>query len=293
MSSKVSDFLHELIHSLTKSEKRYFKLLSSRHTIGEENNYILLFDFIDKQEIYDEMELKLHFKGESFLNKLSITKKRLYDHILNALDNFHSQSNIESQIFKMIHSAEILSHKTLYAQAKKTLISAEKLAEKNELTNILIHIRTKFKVLLEKNNYIDIQEKQLLEILKEDESLQDKSRDESNLHGVARTDKEKVEYDHIFAQLDKLPNIKDPNTESIYLRNHIKSAYFFSIQDMSKSFEALKDNLQLFKKQDKLINTHPDRYFSILTNLVYTAEHLCLLDTAEVYFAELKKLEKE
>jgi hypothetical protein len=306
MSSKVSDFLHELIHSLTKSEKRYFKLLSSRHTIGEENNYILLFDFIDKQEIYDEMELKLHFKGESFLNKLSITKKRLYDHILNALDNFHSQSNIESQIFKMIHSAEILSHKTLYAQAKKTLISAEKLAEKNELTNILIHIRTKFKVLLEKNNYIDIQEKQLLEILKEDESLQDKSRDESNLwniksqlfqhmalHGVARTDKEKVEYDHIFAQLDKLPNIKDPNTESIYLRNHIKSAYFFSIQDMTKSFEALKDNLQLFKKQDKLINTHPDRYFSILTNLVYTAEHLCLLDTAEVYFAELKKLEKE
>lgn len=306
MSSKVSDFLHELIRSLTKSEKRYFKLLSSRHTIGEENNYILLFDFIDKQDVYDEKELKNHFEGESFLNKLSITKKRLYDHILNALDIFHSQSNIESQIFKMIHSAEILSRKSLYAQAKKTLYSAEKLAEKHEFTNILIHIRTKFKALLEKNNYLDIQEKQLQEILNEDEHLQEKSKDESTLwnlksqlfqhmtlHGVARTDQEKADYATIFRQLDKLPAIKNPSTESIYLRNHIKSAYYFSTQDLSKSFYALKENLQLFKKREKLIKTHPDRYFSILTNLVYTAEHLCQMNIAEVYFAELKQLEKD
>jgi hypothetical protein len=305
MSSKVSDFLHELISSLTKSEKRYFKLLSSRHTIGEENNYILLFDFIDKQDTYDENELKEHFKGESFLNKLSITKKRLYDHILNALDNFHSQSNIEAQIFKMIHSAEILSQKSLYAHAKKTLISAEKQAEKHELTNILIHIRTKYKALLEKNNYIDIQEKQLSEILFQDEYLQDKSRDESTLwniksqlfqhmahHGIARTDQEKSEYIFIFNKLDKLPIIEDPSSESIYLRNHIKSAFYFSTQDLANSFEALKENLHLFKTRDKLIKAHPDRYLSILTNLVYTAEQLSQLEKAGEYFTELKQLEE-
>jgi hypothetical protein len=306
MSSKVHDFLHELVHSLTKSEKRYFKLLSSRHTIGEENNYILLFDFIDKQELYDESQLKEHFIGESFLNKLSITKKRLYKHILNALDNFHSQSNIESQLFKMIHSADILSHKSLYAQAKKTLVSAEKLAEKNELTNILIHIRTKFKALLEKNNYIDIQEVQLKKILKQDEALNDRSKDETTLwniksqlfqqmahRGVARNEKDKLEYSKIFNTLNKLPVLANPSTESIYLRNHIKSAYYFSTQDLSNSFESLQANLRLFKEDDKLIKSHPDRYFSILTNLIYTAENLSFFEIAESYFSELKQLEQD
>ena len=44
MSNKVSNHLFELIKSLNKSEKRYFKLFSSRHTIGEENGYLKLFD---------------------------------------------------------------------------------------------------------------------------------------------------------------------------------------------------------------------------------------------------------
>ena len=52
MSKRVNESVHELIKSLTKSEKRYFKLMSSRHTIGEENNYVILFDAIEKQIDY-------------------------------------------------------------------------------------------------------------------------------------------------------------------------------------------------------------------------------------------------
>ena len=74
MSSKVNNALFDLIHSLTKSEKRYFKLMSSRHAIGGENNYIVLFDAIEKQSIYDEDKIFKTFKGEAFLNRFSITK---------------------------------------------------------------------------------------------------------------------------------------------------------------------------------------------------------------------------
>ena len=62
MSTKVKEALFELIKSLSKSEKRYFKLLSSRHTIGDENNYVKLFDFIDKQTTYDEGVIFKEFK---------------------------------------------------------------------------------------------------------------------------------------------------------------------------------------------------------------------------------------
>ena len=62
MSSKVNEALFELINSMTKSEKRYFKLLSSRHAIGGENNYTLLFDKIDEQKVYNEEKIFKKFK---------------------------------------------------------------------------------------------------------------------------------------------------------------------------------------------------------------------------------------
>ena len=62
---------------MSKAEKRYFKLYSSRHTLGEKNNYSILFDAIDKQEEYDEGKLMKKFKGEAFTNRFSISKRRL------------------------------------------------------------------------------------------------------------------------------------------------------------------------------------------------------------------------
>lgn len=53
MSNKASDNLHRLVKSMT-NQKRYFKVFSSRHIIGDSNNYQVLFDAIDKQVEYDE-----------------------------------------------------------------------------------------------------------------------------------------------------------------------------------------------------------------------------------------------
>ena len=49
--------LFELIHSMSMSEKRHFKLYSLKHVIGEKNQYTMLFDAIDKQKKYNEKNL--------------------------------------------------------------------------------------------------------------------------------------------------------------------------------------------------------------------------------------------
>ena len=121
MSSKVNSALFELIKSMSTSEKRYFKLMSSRHTIGGENNYVRLFDFLDKQPEYDEDVIFKTFKKEAFINRFSITKKRLYDHILSALDSFHSAASIEAQLHKQLHAADILFEKSLCDQCRRVL----------------------------------------------------------------------------------------------------------------------------------------------------------------------------
>ena len=114
MSNKASDQLFQLIKSLNKSEKRYFNLYASRHTLGEKNNYVILFDAIDKQNEYDEASILKQFKKEAFINKFSITKARLYDVILDSLTAFHSASSIDAQLKRDLHCAEILYKKTLY-----------------------------------------------------------------------------------------------------------------------------------------------------------------------------------
>ncbi|MGZ6540063.1 MAG: hypothetical protein ACXVEB_16925, partial [Bacteroidia bacterium] len=98
MSNKASDNLFQLIKSLNKSEKRYFNLYASRHTIGEKNNYIILFEAIDKQSEYDEELILKQFKKETFVNKFSIAKSRLYDVVLDSLTAFHSGSSIDAQL---------------------------------------------------------------------------------------------------------------------------------------------------------------------------------------------------
>jgi len=126
MSNKVSGQLHRLIKSLSKSEKRYFSIYASRHTAGETNNYLKLFEAIDKQTDYDEEAILKQFKKEAFVNKFSIAKARLYDTILDSLDAFHSNSSIDAQLKKDLHCAEILYKKTLYDQCAKLLLSAKK-----------------------------------------------------------------------------------------------------------------------------------------------------------------------
>lgn len=304
MSTRVTDFLHELISSLTKSEKRYFKLLSSRHTIGEENNYVLLFDFIDKQNEYNEEHVFDHFHGQAFLNRFSITKKRLYNHILSALDSFHSQSSIQAQLHKMLHSADILIHKTLYAQATKLLRSAEKLAQKNEALNILIDIRKKQKILQEKNNFMDLSELELNTIsetdtdyhkqsLYEDKLWNIKSRllQQMILHGQVRSIENEKTFETIYNELQGLNKPKTATLEAQYLRLHIESAYHFALQHYQESLTAMEQNLNLFEKNKDLLDKHPERYFSLLTNLVYTSDHLGCFDKSEIYLAALKKFE--
>ena len=56
-----SDFIHRLVHSLSRSEKRYFSLFAQRHAIGGKSNYLALFEAINKQGVYNEEALKKKF----------------------------------------------------------------------------------------------------------------------------------------------------------------------------------------------------------------------------------------
>ncbi|MBL7884788.1 MAG: hypothetical protein JNL69_12015, partial [Bacteroidia bacterium] len=174
MSNKASESLHRLIKSLSKSEKRYFNLYSSRHTLGDKNNNLILFEAIDKQSVYDEDALLKQFKKESFVKLFSITKTRLYDLILDSLIAYHAKSSVDAQLKRDLHCAEILYKKTLYDQCSKLLSSTKKMAQKYERHSSLLEINLWEKRLMEQNNYEGKSDDSILKVLEEDDLISEK-----------------------------------------------------------------------------------------------------------------------
>ena len=57
-----------LIQSLSKSEKRYFKIFCFGQKVDK--NYLKLFDAIDAQEVYDEAAIRRQFAKATFIQQL-------------------------------------------------------------------------------------------------------------------------------------------------------------------------------------------------------------------------------
>lgn len=127
---KPSHELFKLINSLSKSEKRFFKMTSALQS--GDKNYLKIFDFVEKQEKYDEEELKNHFKNERFIQHLPSEKNHLYRLILKSLRSFYSEYNVSSILKQEIKNVEILYNKALFRECDKFVSRAKKIAEENE-----------------------------------------------------------------------------------------------------------------------------------------------------------------
>ena len=143
----VSKHLFQLIKTLSKQEKRYFKLYTSRYSKAKDNNYRRLFEVIDRQKIYDEAAIKQVFAGEKFVKQFHVTKNYLYHLILEALQAYNGEATVNHQIQEAFDKSQILYEKGLYRQTLKLLKKAEKLAETYEKFDWLLKIYKQLKLL--------------------------------------------------------------------------------------------------------------------------------------------------
>src|SRR5215207_9441723 len=103
MAKKGNLFL--LIKSLSKSEKRYFKLFVANGK--SDANYLQLFEAMDRQEQFDEEAIRKKFKGKAFASQLHVAKIYLSELILKSLRNYHANDSVNGQILDLIRDTEI------------------------------------------------------------------------------------------------------------------------------------------------------------------------------------------
>ncbi len=137
---KPTDHLFRLIKSLSKSEKRYFKLFT-RFQKGDKS-YMAIVDHLEKMEVYDEQKLKqvLLKKGIDAKN-IHVTKNYLSHLILKSLRSYNDKKkSIAIKLTDLLTDASLLEKKGLYDQYAKKLKSAKTLSKKYEKHLVTLEI---------------------------------------------------------------------------------------------------------------------------------------------------------
>lgn len=216
---KPSTELHELIRSLTKSEKRFFKLHSALQS--GDKNYLRIFDSIDKQKVYDEEAVKKQFAKETFIKHFPSEKNHLYKLILKALRSYHGEATVSGLLKQEIKNIEILYDKALYNEANKTLHRAKRIARENERFYYWFELLNWEKMLLEEAYESGEFTKDLDALIEEERDVLEKLRNLAAYHvlyskinyvfrsgGYVRTDEEHA----MVEEISEHPLIKGKNT---------------------------------------------------------------------------------
>lgn len=298
---KSTDDLFQLVKSMSKSEKGYFKKYASRHTIGEKNSYIKLFDAIDELENYDETVIKQKFKGEKFAEKLYSIKNYLFNLILKSLSSYHSEKFVVSKLHMMMIELNVLFEKGLYKQFRTLLNKAINLASENDKPFYLALLYNKAMTSIATDYYSS-----------SDFDFEKLKRDSlNNLKQVTLNEEYHVLYNEMFffskntgtvrneSDLKKLnaiisnPLLKDETLaetfDAKFKLYNILGHYYRIINDNENWLRYRKNLVKLMESDKKYIRENPRSYVLALNNYL----HACVsTNSYDDFNGSLKKLKQ-
>lgn len=147
MPKQKTDDLIQLIRSLTRAEKRHFRLFVRRNQSSDEILFLQLFDVMDRHKEYDE-SLILRKLPAIKKSQLSNLKAHLYKQLLTSLRLLNKNYNEDIQIREMIDYARVLYNKGLYRQSLDILDKAKLRALKFKFSSQALEI-VEFEKLIE------------------------------------------------------------------------------------------------------------------------------------------------
>lgn len=300
---KPSNELFDLIKSLTKSEKRFFKLQSALQS--GDKNYVRLFDLIDKMSEYDEELVKKTFKGEKFIKHLPSEKNHLYKLILKALRSYYGETSVSSMLKQEIKNIEILYNKALFEECGKFLERAKKIAQKYEKFYYLFELINWEKTLLEESfedgRFVDLdklieEEKDVLERLRnlaEYHVLYSKINYVFRSGGYSRTEENR----NIIDDIVNHPLIKGKNT-ALSMRAATICYYTQGFCNLANGDS--ETALNKFTKVKNILDEHtalrmdlPKRYIRTLSNIITSLTDLGKYTEAREMIALMRSLKDQ
>ncbi len=270
MTTDIKDNLFVLIKSLTKSEKRQFKLYVGRMDSNEDSKFLNLFNLLDKMNKYDEK--KIIESNIVTKQQLSNLKAHLYKQILISLRLNPQHKNVKLHIRGQIDFATILYQKGLYKQSLKILDKVKSYALKYDENTSAYEI-VEFEKLIESlyvTRSLTNRTDELVTQTNHLKNLNDISSSLSNISlqlyeklikaGYAKSDSESKEIKTIFDEKIKYFNPEDLGFREklIYYQSWVW--YSLLAQDFLSSYRYASKWIDTFNKKPEMIKIHPVYY---------------------------------
>ncbi len=253
--------VNNLVKSLSKAEKRYFKLYSSLNSKNKTPKYVKLFNVIDKKSNISDSELKA-------LGYSPVHKNFLGNKILECLQSFYYNNDIspEKKVHQILEGLPILYQKELYSEMNKHLKQIKKICTQNELLELQLILFDWEKKLAEfsfidKSYYEEVMklESVVLQQLRYKRYL---FNIKERINALIRKDvklskpENKAAFDEIFAT-EQLPSEEElTSIEALLTYYFIQSTRYIYQRDHKKTMMYSAKLVDLFEKHDNFKNKH-------------------------------------
>ena len=299
MRKQQTDHLVQLIRSLTKAEKRHFRLFVTRNQASDNILFLQLFDVIEKHKEYDE-EIILKKIPQIKKRQLSNLKAHLYKQLLMSLRLLSKNYNKDIEIREKIDYAKVLYTKGLYRQSLEMLEKTKNLAKKYH-QNILALEVIEFEKLIESQyitRSIDTRADELTEEAISTMQRVRKSNIFSNLslqlYGLyLKVGYVKNEKDHYFVNEFFSANLPKYKHEELgfYEKLYLYQSYVWfhhTTQDFLHCYKYAQKWVDLFEENKEMQTLETPLYLKGLHNLLSS---LFFLSHYDRFLENLNKLE--
>lgn len=301
MANIQTDNLIQLIGSLSKAEKRGFKLFVGRFSSSDDAKFLQLFDYIDKTKVYTDADL-VKKNVEIKKSQLSNLKAHLYKQILVSLRLQNSNNSSDIEIRESIDYARVLYDKGLYNQSLKILERSKINAQKYSLDILCLEI-SGFEKKIDSQYITRSIDSRSEELAIESVHLIDKISESNTFSNLAlklyglylKVGFVKNEKEYLFVKEyfdSNFPEVPD-NHLGYYEKMHLYNAYFwyyYIVQDFLNCYKYAKKWVDLYEEYPLMKSYEFEIYLKGVNNLLGALFNLRHREKLVVYLEVLKSL---
>jgi tetratricopeptide (TPR) repeat protein len=304
MAKTPSQKLFRLIHALSPSEKRYFKVIAGASSKGDKK-FLRLFDAIEKQEKLDEEALREAIYGTAKVEtkKFSELKNYLYEFILKALHGYDEQTSVDFQLKHFLKHIRVLFRRSMFEEAKEMIEKAKPVAVRYEEFTVLIELLRWEKLIAYTMidvaylnthlQHIEAQEKEYIEALTNFMAYRNvfytiylflRKNDVVRSHNDALRLKAIIDTP-IFETID---NAKSHKARLLFYR--IYSLYYYSLTKFDKFHLNTKALIALMEERPDFVKEDLNEYIVALNNHITSSIWVKVYDEAEENLEKLYQI---
>ncbi|MBZ4188881.1 hypothetical protein [Niabella beijingensis] len=291
----------QLISSLSKSEKRAFKL-STKKQDGEKQ-YVQLFDLIDKYDFRDHETLKTAFENRLPAASLDTTAQYLFQQITDSLVTAKAKSETVHKLLHGLQQVYLLKERNLTQEAYKLLLQLKKMVPPQEYLALQYLLKREELDFYSDHDFAGLTEKVLIEhqgtardLLRDLRNMQEHySLYESLKYRVTReakqtrTDARKTD-DLVLSELSMVNARVRPTLETQQLHLLFQSFYFIHINDYKSALKTFYDLNRLFEKNPDRWKHPPIDYYAALSGILDSLRSIKKTNEIPFYVDKLKCL---